>query len=170
MVRVGGTWWRVARPGGDPLALTPEPADGRWQRGAIVRALYLADSEQTAWAEWYRHSAELGVPPQSRLPRDAWRFAIDVEDIADLTAEGALGALGLSGLSPTRRQWPQTQAVGEAQWRAGRRGLLAPSAAHAAGRVLVIFRPDRRRPRGVRAIPPPRHYTELPPLPTGLRT
>ena len=160
----------MARPGSDPLELTPEPADGRWQRGHVIRALYLADSEATAWAEWYRHSAELGAPPQSRLPRDTWRFAIDVEDIADLTAEGALAALGMTGLSPTRRQWPHTQAVGEALWRAGRRGLIAPSAAHEGGRVLAIFRADRRRPPGVRAIRPARHYAELPPLPTGLRT
>lgn len=160
----------MARPGTDPLALTPEPADGRWQRGEIVRALYLADSEQTAWAEWYRHSSELGVPPQSRLPRDAWRFTVDLENIADLTADGALVALGLGNLSPTRRQWPATQAVGKSLWRAGRRGLIAPSAAHAGGRVLAIFRPDRRRPAGVRAVRPARRYTELPPLPTGLRT
>ena len=110
------------------------------------------------------------MPPQSRLPRDAWRFAIDVEDVADLTAHGALAALGLAGLSPTRRQWPRTQAVGEALWRAGCRGLVAPSAAHEGGRVLAIFRPDRRRPPGLRSLRPPRHYTELPPLPTGLRT
>jgi RES domain-containing protein len=170
VVSVAGTWWRISRPGGDPLELTPEPADGRWQRGAVIRALYLADSEPTAWAEWYRHSAELGVPPQARLPRDVWRFSVDVDDIADLTTVEVLKKLGVATLSPTRRQWPVTQLIGEAQWRAGRRGLIAPSAAHDGGRVLALFRPDRRRPQGVRAVRPPRHYTELPPLPTGLRT
>jgi hypothetical protein len=45
---VTGTWWRVGRPASDPLALTFEPADGRWQRGEVVRAIYFADSEATA--------------------------------------------------------------------------------------------------------------------------
>ena len=169
-MRVTGTWFRVARPASDPLALTPEPADGRWQRGAIVRALYLAESEATAWAEWYRHSAELGVPPQSRLPRAVYRFEVDVDTVADLTGEGVLAEHSIERLAPTRRQWPRTQPIGEAYWRAGRRGVLVPSAAHVEGRVLVVFRPTAERPKGVIALPRPRRYTELPALPTGLRT
>lgn len=169
-VRVQGTWWRVGRPSGDPLALTPESADGRWQRGSVVRALYLADSEQTAWAEWYRHSAELGVPPHTRLPRAVYSFEVDVAQVADLTAAAALERLGVKRLQPTRRQWPTTQPIGEVCRQAGRRGLLAPSAAHEGGRVLVIFRPTAEAPDGVRALPRPRRHTELPPLPTGLRT
>src|ERR1700739_4166048 len=30
------------------------PSSGRWQRGKTVAAIYLADEEATAWAEWYR--------------------------------------------------------------------------------------------------------------------
>ena len=72
-----GIWWRVNRPGVDPFLWTPDPADGRWQSGAVVRAFYLADTEDTAWAEWYRHTAELGAPPASRMPRDTWRISVD---------------------------------------------------------------------------------------------
>ena len=155
----------MARPGTDPFLLTPEPADGRWQRGRIVRGFYLADSEATAWAEWYRHSAELGVPPQSRLPRVMRRFEVDLDGVADLTANP-----DLPQMQPTRRQWPRTQPVGERYWRAGNAGLLAPSAAHAGGRVLVVFRPTHDPPPGLVALPRPKRYDELPPLPTGLRT
>ena len=49
-IHVAGTWWRVTRADGDPLAWTAEPADGRWQRGSVIRALYLGDSEATVWA------------------------------------------------------------------------------------------------------------------------
>jgi RES domain-containing protein len=167
---VTGTWWRVGRPSADPLALTPEPADGRWQRGEVIRAIYFADTPETAWAEWYRHSAELGVPPQSRLPRAVYRFTVDVADIADLTEPRVLKRHGFGSLAPTRRQWPTTQPVGEAYFAAGRRGILVPSAAHVDGRVLVIFRPNARRPSGIRSAGRPKVVNVLPPLPTGLRT
>ena len=164
-----GRWWRIVRGSDEAFTWTPQPADGRWQTGAVVRGLYLADSEATAWAEWYRHSSELGVPPASRLPRDTWEIEVDMPDVVDLTAEGALASRGIQALQPTRRQWPRTQAVGVAAFRDGARGLLAPSAAHEDGRVLVVFRRDRAT-AGLRAIPPPHHHRDLPPLPSGLRT
>ena len=168
-ISVRGTWFRIVRGGDEPFSWTPEPSDGRWQRGDVVRALYLADTEATAWAEWYRHSAELGVPPANRMPRDIWKVAVRVTDIADLTAHGVLAAHGISELAPARRQWPQTQGVGESYFKDAWRGLVAPSAAHVGGRVLAIFRPLPAVP-GLRPVPPVRHYVELPPLPTGLRT
>jgi RES domain-containing protein len=111
----------------------------------------------------------VGVPPAQRLPADTWRISVNVTDVGDLTDPAMLGAVGVPELRPTRRQWPRTQPVGEAYYRAGYRGILTPSAAHAPGQVLTIFRPLPKLP-GVRPIPPPNHYTELPPLPTGLRT
>ncbi len=77
--------------------------------------------------------------------------------------------MGINELRPTRLQWPQTQPVGEAYYHAGIRGIVTPSAAHVAGEVLTIFRPLPALP-GLTPLPPPRHYKELPPLPTGLRT
>ena len=135
----------------------------------MVRALYLADSEATAWAEWYRHTSEQGAPPASRMPRDTWQITVAVTDIADLSEPGVLAKHGIGELHPTRRQWPLTQPLGEAHYQDGCRGLLAPSAAHVDGQVLAIFRPQPAR-RGLAPLPPPYHYDELPPLPTGLRT
>ena len=172
-IHVQGTWWRITRADSDPLFWTPEAADGRWQRGSVVRALYLGDSEETVWAEWYRHTSEAGVPPQQRLPRAIWRMEVDIEDVADLTAPGILEGEGISRLDPTRRQWPRTQPIGESYWREGARGLLAPAAARAGGRVLAIFRPGdgpTDTVAGVRAVPPSKRFTSLPALPPGLRT
>jgi hypothetical protein len=105
-----------------------------------------------------------------RLPRDLWRFEVDLASVADLTPDGVLGRYSISSLSPSRRQWPETQPIGEAAWRAGAAGVLAPSAAHVGGRVLAVFRARRGKVAGLRPIRPPRRYTELPALPTGLRT
>lgn len=136
----------------------------------MVRALYLADSVATAWAEWYRHSAELGVPPQARLPRAVHEIAIELPDVADLSDPRVLARHGIRKLTPSRRQWPRTQPIGEGYFAAGRAGLLVPSAAHVGGRVLVVFRRAAELPDGVRASGAASLHTELPPLPTGLRT
>jgi RES domain-containing protein len=153
----------------DPFFWTTEPADGRWQRGSVSRAIYLGADEPTVWAEWYRHTAEAGVPPDHQLPRAIWRVEVDLDDVADLTAPGVLAAHGIARLDPTRRQWPLTQPIGEAYRADGARAILAPSAAHRGGRVLAVFR-RTRVVRGVSAVPPPRRHEDLPPLPMGLRT
>jgi RES domain-containing protein len=168
-VHVQGTWWRVTRADSDPLVWTTEPADGRWQRGSVVRALYLGDSEATVWAEWYRHTSELGVPPGQRLPRAIWRIDVDIDDVADLTAPGVLAGEGIARLDPARRQWPRTQPIGEALWRAGALGVLAPSAARRGGKVLAIFRTGEAI-AGVTAVPPATRFDLLPAIPPGLRT
>ena len=62
---VAGEWIRHVPHRSPPLGRAVEPTDGRWQRGAIIRALYLADEPNTAIAEWYRLLAELGLPPRT---------------------------------------------------------------------------------------------------------
>ena len=136
----------------------------------MVRALYLADSPETAWAEWYRHTSELGVPPQHRMPRDLWRFEVDLANVADLSTPDDLARHAIRSLNPSRRQWARTQPVGEEAWRQGFAALIAPSAARADGRVLAVFRTEPGKMQGIKPIRPAKRVDELPALPTGLRT
>lgn len=150
--------------------MRPAPApDNRWQRGRVIDALYLADSEATMWAEWYRSLAEAGIPPMEQLPRHVWRYHLRALEVADLGEEARLGRLGLSSPVPTRRSWRPYQAVGEQLWREGWPGLLAPSAARPEGRVLCLFADD---PADLPARPfgRPRVVREPPVPPTGMRT
>jgi hypothetical protein len=62
-VAVQGRWIKHTYPGSPPLPAREPPPDNRWQRGDVVDALYLADSEETTWAEWYRHLAERPISP-----------------------------------------------------------------------------------------------------------
>jgi RES domain-containing protein len=135
----------------------------------VVRGLYLACCEETAWAEWLRATAEDGVPPARRLPRDVWPLDVDVDDVADLSSQSTLQGLGLWPLRPTQDDWPECQIVGESEWRGGAAGILAPSAAHDGHQVLCIFRTDPFVP-GVAEVPPPTTYDAIPVIPTGLRT
>ena len=135
----------------------------------MVDALYLADGEDTLWAEWYRHLAERGVPPMHQLPRDVWRYRVARLEVADLTTADRLARVDLRPPLPGRKSWPPYQAVGEALSRDGWPGLLAPSAARPDGMVLCLFVED---PATLPAepVPPPRLVTEPPAPPTGTRT
>jgi RES domain-containing protein len=106
VIDVRGRWWRQTPHGGDPLFRADPPSDGRWQRGEIVGALYFADAEDTAWAEWYRALAEFAIPPDRQMPRDLWRWEIDVTDVVDLSDGDRLGAIDLSLPQPAQRTWP----------------------------------------------------------------
>ena len=168
-VAVRGRWVKHTYPGSPPLPERDPPPDNRWQRGDVVDALYLADSEETAWAEWYRHLAERAIPPLAQMPRELWTWEVDVE-VADLSTEPKLAAVGLASPTPGRRDWSAYQRVGEQLAAAGWAGLLAPSSARVDGTVLCLFRRSEYSVDGVTAVPPPLRVSEPPPPPIGLRT
>jgi len=74
------------------------------------------------------------------MPRDLWRWQVDVERVADLSSGDRLVAVGLKAPQPIHRQWPAFQSIGERLWKEGFRGILAPSAARPTQRVLCLFR------------------------------
>ncbi len=156
--------------GGRPLYRPPQPGDGRWQRGEVVEGFYLADRAETAWAEWYRALAELAVSPMRQMPRDLWRYRVDLPRVADLSNPERLERVGLPAPVPARNQWPGFQAVGEALWAEGWAGLMCPSAARPVeGSALCVFR-HQGDIEGITPDPPPERYNEPPAPPRGLRT
>jgi RES domain-containing protein len=135
-----------------------------------VRAIYAADSEETAWAEWYRALAERAVPPDRGFPRDLWRVRVTLERIADLSTADRLARVRLPLPRPTLADWSPFQAVGERLFAAGFEAVLSPSAARPeSGRSLAVFRPPDRI-GGLRPIGRPRRIAAPPVLPRGLRT
>lgn len=166
---VVGSWWRHGPHGADPLGVASPPADGRWQRGARLAAIYLADEEATAWAEWYRLLAEIALPPTHGMPRDLWRWAISVGEIADLSTSERLERVGLTVPTPSRTAWKPFQAAGERLQREGCMGVLYPSAARPDHNALCLFRPQILIP-GAEPVRPPTVHRDPPPLPRGLRT
>lgn len=164
-----GIWLRQIPHGADPRLRPQPPGDNRWQRGDIVDALYLADAEETLWAEWYRHLAERGIPPMHQLPRDVWRHRVPTLDVADLSDAERLARVGLAMPTPGRLGRAPYQRVGETLSREGWAGLLAPSAARTTGLVLCLFVAD---PTTLPAEPirPPRIVKEPPAPPTGMHT
>jgi hypothetical protein len=169
-IGVSGVWWRHTVADADAHHRPDPPADNRWQRGDVVEGLYLADSPDTAWAEWYRYISETGVPPEAALPRDLWRWEIDIDHgLADLSTPDRLARVDLPEPIPGSSQWPAFQIVGERLWTAGFRGLLASATARPEGRTLCLFREDRVV-EGATPLPPPEHRTSPPRVPRGMRT
>ncbi len=140
-VAIAGKWWRQLPSGLDPAHRPDRPKDARWQRGETLDAVYLADSPDTVWAEWYRWLAESALVPRVGLPRDLWLVEIAIEGVVDLRTSESLEAVGLSAPRPDRREWPAFQAVGERLYAEGRAALAAPSAAREGGVVLCVFWP-----------------------------
>lgn len=167
-VAVRGRWVKHTYPGSPPLPARDPPPDNRWQRGDVVDALYLANSEKTAWAEWYRHLAERAIPPLAQMPRELWTWRVDVE-VADLSTEEKLAVVGLGPPTPDRRGWRAYQLVGEQIAAEGWLGLLAPSAARPAGKILCLFR-DQHGVSGAEPSRAPRQVREPPAPPRGLVT
>jgi hypothetical protein len=167
-LRVRGTWFKHSRPGRGPLPYRNPAPDNRWQRGAFVDAVYLGDASETVWAEWYRHLAEVGIPPVERLPVELWKWSVDVR-VADLSNEARLVRVALPFPRPGRAGWPRFQAVGEELWKEGWAGLIAPSAARPAGLVLCAFRTEQEV-AGIEPEPPPERLDQAPVPPTGMTT
>jgi RES domain-containing protein len=168
-VAVAGSWWRQTPHGADPLWLASPPSSGRWQRGGTVAAIYLAEEQSTAWAEWYRVLAEIALPPTHGMPRDLWRWTIAVSDIADLSTPAKLARLNLAVPRPGRRTWASFQAAGESLHSKGYRGVLYPSAARPHHRALCLFR-ERISIPGADPVGPPVTHRDPPVPPVGMRT
>jgi RES domain-containing protein len=134
----------------------------------MVDAVYLADEGDTAWAEWYRHLAERGVPPSEQMPRDVWVWEVDVE-VADLSDVDRLARVELAPPRPGRRGWSPYQRVGETLADDGWAGLVAPSAARPGHLVLCLFRAAETLV-GARPVPPPTRVEQPPAPPTGMTT
>jgi hypothetical protein len=165
---VHGVWFRHVPAGGEPLYRPERAGDGRWQRGEVVEGFYLADGEETVWAEWYRALAELALPPLRQVPRDLWRFEVDLERVADVSSPQRLERVELPSPIPDRQQWPSYQTVGETLFADGWAGVLYPAAARPESLALCLFR-TADRIGGVRPLSPPLRVDEPPAPPRGLR-
>jgi hypothetical protein len=165
---VHGVWFRHVPARGEPFYRPEHPSSARWQRGEVVEGLYLADSEETTWAEWYRWLAEFAIPPTRQLPRDLWRFEVDIDRVADLSTPQQLARVELKPPVPDRLQWPAFQAVGETLFAEGWAGVLFASAERSGSLALCVFRSSHESP-GVRPVAPPSRHDEPPAPPRGLR-
>jgi len=166
-VPIQGAWSRHVRAGQGGLATGRGGRGGRFHRSGQP-AVYLADSDATAWAEWYRWLAEQAYPPEQGLPRDLHRIAVELDTVVDLSSAATRRAAGVpERLRPAQSQWPAFQDQAD-RWRAeGAHGVLYSSAARTRSLCLCVF--DAGLP-GLRIEAEPVRVLAPPPPPRGLRT
>ena len=163
-VSVEGKWYRLVRRGRDPLDFArTRTAGGRYNPPRSHPSLYLADQPATCLLEVLVHAHEL--PPEYDLISVDVRLARAVDlwsesgrktaraSVEELTAPPQ-PIVGRDGAILGTR-YGLTWEVGRLAWARGADGLLVPSAALPAQRVLVAFeRPGARlRIREGRPIP-----------------
>jgi hypothetical protein len=90
-------------------------------------------------------------------------------EVADLGDATRLTRVGLTRPVPGRGGWKPFQEVGEALWREGWPGLVAPSAARPDGMILCLFI-DSRGVLPARSLGRPRVVKEPPAPPAGMRS
>lgn len=163
---LAGTWVRHVPAGVDALTPSRGGSGGRLSPPSLP-AVYLADSEPTGWAEWYRYLAERGKEPADDLPRNVYRIAVDLTNVVDLRTMRARQAVGAPGrLRPTSAQWPAFQAVGARLADGGAQGILYASAARVRSTCLCVCEAGLR---GLRVVGEPTTVLTAPPPPRGLR-
>jgi RES domain-containing protein len=163
-VPVHGVWVRHTAP--DVGGIDAHAGGSRWLTPGR-RGVYLADSEETTWAELYRALAESRRAPAGAMPRDLHRVSVNLERVADLSSERARGALGLPRIRPTRAQWPSFQAVGKRLAEGGAQDVMYRSAARTRARCLCVFEAGLQ---GLSVDGEPVRVITAPPPPRGMRT
>lgn len=137
-VTVDGRWHRQCDPRRTLTEIRHLAAPGRWRGPGDPGALHLSSSRSTAWAELHRVlDAEVDPAYVARRIGTADIAGVAVVDLTDLETAAALACTTDDLVGPHA---DHARAIARAAEHAGRDGVLAPSAAIAGERTLVVFR------------------------------
>ncbi|MDQ3914585.1 MAG: RES family NAD+ phosphorylase [Actinomycetota bacterium] len=126
-------------PGVHPLSTTgAQTLGGRWNPPNSFPTLYLALSDETAAAEFYRRAQGEHRDPEDLLPRRLHRYRVLLSAVLDLRDDQVRADLGIAMEDLVSNDRSFCNALGDAAHYVGFEGLLAPSAT-GTGEVLVVF-------------------------------
>lgn len=111
---------------------------GRWNPPDSFPVLYMALSQDTVVAEFYRHAERQGMPPENMLPRRFQEYQVELGLLLDLRDKQVRPDLGLTDAVIQSDDPSTCQSVGDAAHYAGFEGIVAPSAT-GTGEVLAVF-------------------------------
>jgi RES domain-containing protein len=112
---------------------------GRFNPPGSFATLYLATSLATVAAELFRLGKLQFVGAEGLLPRDIYRYSLDLQDAIDLTDPENEKLLGVDRAELTNDNRDLTQLLGGSAFSLGTQGIISYSAADENGLVIAVF-------------------------------
>jgi RES domain-containing protein len=117
---------------------------GRFNPPGSFATLYLAPTIATAAAELSRLGKLHFVGTEGLLPRDVYRYSLDLQDVIDLTDSENEKLLGVNRAELTDDNRDLTQLLGSSAFSLGTQAILGYSAADKNGLVIAVFSENLR--------------------------
>ncbi len=117
---------------------------GRFNPPGSFATLYLAPSLATVAAELFRLGKLHFVGAKGLLPRDIYRYSLDLQDVIDLTDSENEKLLGVDRAELTDDNRDLTQLLGSSAFSLGTQAILGYSAADKNGLVIAVFSENLR--------------------------
>jgi RES domain-containing protein len=139
VISFSGAAYRQQSPTFDPRSgAGARRMGGRFNPPNSFPVLYLGLSVETVAAELHRAAAAMGLPTDAVLPRELFRYDIELVAVVDLRGEGVLDTLGTTREELLSADRARGQSLGAAAARMGAQALICPSAT-GVGDVLAVF-------------------------------
>lgn len=141
-MRFRGQVWRYIPKGAHPLdAGYILKARGRWNRPGEYGCIYTALTRQGVEAEYDKFLSGAGVELRQDRPRDLVTISADVRSVLDQTSqkEALVDPASPILTGDTPEDWEKCRKLADAARQRGHAGILAPSAALAGEKNLVIY-------------------------------
>lgn len=125
---------------------------GRYNPPSEFGALYTALEEETATAEVAKGLRRRGLEPSNYPAGAYWTYTLEIasEAVLDLTDPDVLGRLGIQSEALTAEDFALPRQIAREARLAGYQCLLAPSAARAGAKTLIVFLDQLSQPPRVR--------------------
>jgi RES domain-containing protein len=139
---VSATFYRVVHRGIDPLSSRgSELNGGRYNLRGAKGVLYASLEKITAVAEVARGLRTRGIDPGEYGADDWWAYELTLtaSRVLDFTDQAVLQHLQINEAALVANDVAQTRQIGKQALDAGYEAIIAPSAAHRAGKNLIIF-------------------------------
>lgn len=136
-----GSGYRHQSPGYDPLDGEGARINGgRFNPPDSFSVLYLCTSRDCAVAEFDRLGMRHVIGASGLLPRELYKYEVELSLVLDLTSATTLGAIGIQPSQLVGSEWAACQRLGEDAHTAGFQAVRSPSAT-GTDDILAVF-PD----------------------------
>jgi RES domain-containing protein len=112
---------------------------GRFNPPSSFATLYLAPTLATAAAELFRLAEQHFIGTEALLPRDVYKYSVDLQEVIDLTDQDTEELLSVNRHRLTDNDRHLTHFLGGSAFSLGTQAIVSYSAADKDGLVIAVF-------------------------------